>query len=123
MENYLNWNIKVRSYPDGGSFTYLLNGTCDSIWTNPCNWVGNSVPDSIHTVIISADAQHCPKLKTGSFSVGNGSGTQRCKKLILMYGGCLETDGIPVSISNRIQNSECPGSEEINPSFVNRKQK
>ncbi|MBK6364853.1 MAG: hypothetical protein IPF52_15760 [Saprospiraceae bacterium] len=46
-----------------------------------------------------------PKLKTGSFSVGNGSGTQRCKKLILMYGGCLETDGIPVSISNRIQNS------------------
>ncbi|MBK6565078.1 MAG: hypothetical protein IPG18_07720 [Saprospiraceae bacterium] len=22
-----------------------------------------------------------------------------------MYGGCLETDGIPVSISNRIQNS------------------
>ncbi|MBP6695244.1 MAG: hypothetical protein KA161_08950, partial [Saprospiraceae bacterium] len=39
------------------------------------------------------------------FSVGNGSGTQSCKKLIVMYRGCLETDGSPGSNSYRIQNS------------------
>ncbi len=80
-------------------------GNCDSIWTNPCNWLGNTVPDSIHTVIISGDVQHFPKLHSGSFSVGNGSGTQRCRRLILLYGGFLETNGIPVSVSNRIQNA------------------
>ena len=80
------------------------SGNCDSIWTNPCNWFGGIVPDSTDTAIITGDAQFFPKLTTGSFSVGNGSGNQQCRRLLIFFGGSLETNDIPVNISNFIQN-------------------
>ncbi|MBC7885660.1 MAG: hypothetical protein H7X99_09310, partial [Saprospiraceae bacterium] len=75
--------LKIISLPR------IWTGNCDSIWSNPCNWSGGIVPDSTHTVIISADVLFFPSLDSGSFSIGSGGGSQQCRRLILYQGSII----------------------------------